>query len=61
MNKETPPFELVLQSRDLEGNPTGKTKSFTAETPEELDRHFQRNKFTPPKNKKKNKNKPQKR
>lgn len=40
---KTAKFELVLQVRDNAGNPTGKTKSFVTDSPEELDRYFERN------------------
>ncbi len=38
-----PKFELVLQIRDHNGNPTGKTKSFVTDSAEELDRYYERN------------------
>lgn len=36
-------YELVLQVRDFEGRPTGKTKVFTTKNPEELESFWQRN------------------
>lgn len=42
-SREAPKFELVLQIRDNNGNPTGKTKSFITDNAEELDKYWQRN------------------
>jgi hypothetical protein len=47
-------FELVLQVRDNNGFPTGKTKSFITDSAEELDKWYERNSGTK-KNKKKKK------
>lgn len=38
-----PKFELVLQIRDHNGHPTGKTKSFVTDNPEELETYYNRN------------------
>ena len=36
-------FELVIQVRDAQGNPTGKTKSFLTNKAEELETYYNRN------------------
>lgn len=36
-------FELVIQVRDSQGNPTGKTKSFYTDKADELELFFNRN------------------
>jgi hypothetical protein len=36
-------FELVIQVRDAQGNPTGKTKSFLTNKAEELESYYNRN------------------
>ena len=43
---KVPKFELVLQVRDHNGNPTGKTKSFVTDQAEELERYYERNNGT---------------
>lgn len=48
-----PKFELVLQIRDHNGNPTGKTKSFVCDSAEELDKYYERNNGSKKKKKKK--------
>lgn len=37
------PFELVIQMKDANGAPTGRKKSFTADTPEKLAEIWNRN------------------
>ncbi len=36
-------FELVIQVRDAQGNPTGKTKSFLTNKADELETYYNRN------------------
>lgn len=38
-------LEVVLQVRDLEGNPTGKTRSFRTELPDRLSSWYEQNAF----------------
>lgn len=51
--EKTPSFELVLQVRDLTGNPTGKTKVFATDKAEDLDGFLIRNTYVPNDKKKK--------
>ncbi len=46
-------FELVIQVRDSQGNPTGKTKSFVTNNPAELELFYNRNSGKVKKKKKK--------
>lgn len=41
--KQEHQFELVIQVRDAQGNPTGKTKSFVTNRAEELESYYNRN------------------
>jgi len=45
--KELKNFEIVLQTRDLVGNPTGKTKSFRTDDGNELDDWYTKNSWKP--------------
>ena len=47
-----PTLELVVQIRDAMGVPTGRTKSFITDSPEQLDNFWQRNGGKPIKKKK---------
>ena len=40
---KSPRFEIVVQVRDNLGNPTGKTKSFSSDEPEQIEDFYQRN------------------
>ena len=46
IENNSPRFELVIALRDSMGNPTGKTKSFTTDFPDELDMFWLRNNTT---------------
>lgn len=52
-------FELVVQIRDQQGNPTGKTKIYSTESPEEIGSTWERYEVSK-RNPSKNKNKKQK-
>ena len=41
-----PKYEIVIQLRDYLGNSTGKTRTFTANSAEELEEIWQKNSFT---------------
>lgn len=51
--EERPTFELVLQVRDANGQPTGKTKVFSTNDPSDLEGFFVRNSSVPTERKKK--------
>lgn len=40
---EKPAFELVIQIRDLDGKPTGKTKTISSDNPEDIGDFWERN------------------
>lgn len=50
-------FEIVLQVRNLNGEPTGRTKSFSSDSPEEIEGWFNSNTWRDMRPRPKNKNK----
>ena len=44
---ESKNFEVVLQVRDLKGNPTGRTKSYTSDSSDDVYDWLEKNKWRP--------------
>ena len=53
--EKSPSLEIIVQIRDKDGKPTGKTKSFSSEEGGKLSSFYEKQKFRKPKKRRKKK------